>query len=72
MNKTFYIKLVRCVYVQRKSAKHACTGAAKGKETVNVKQTYFNNQGQEITTINNTFPILKTVSFKERLKLLKT
>jgi arginine utilization regulatory protein len=31
----------------------------KGKETVNVKQTYFNNQGQEITTINNTFPILK-------------
>jgi arginine utilization regulatory protein len=28
-----------------------------GKETTNVKQTYFNNKGREITTINNTFPI---------------
>ncbi|HJV16563.1 MAG TPA: sigma 54-interacting transcriptional regulator, partial [Bacillales bacterium] len=28
-----------------------------GKETSNVKQTYFNNKGSEITTINNTFPI---------------
>jgi arginine utilization regulatory protein len=28
-----------------------------GKETSNVKQTYFNNKGREITTINNTFPI---------------
>ncbi len=27
-----------------------------GKETVNVKQTYFNNKGTEITTINHTFP----------------
>ncbi|PLR67534.1 MULTISPECIES: sigma-54 interaction domain-containing protein [Bacillaceae] len=29
----------------------------KGTETKNVKQTYFNNKGKEITTINNTFPI---------------
>ncbi|AZU60013.1 sigma-54 interaction domain-containing protein [Neobacillus mesonae] len=28
-----------------------------GKETSNVKQTYFNNKGHEITTINNTIPI---------------
>ncbi len=27
------------------------------KTTANVKQTYFNNQGKQITTINNTFPI---------------
>jgi arginine utilization regulatory protein len=30
----------------------------EGKETSNVKQTYFNNKGHEVTTINNTFPIL--------------
>ncbi|WP_141432090.1 sigma-54-dependent Fis family transcriptional regulator [Bacillus sp. 03113] len=30
-----------------------------GTETVNVKQTYFNNRGKEITTINNTFPIIE-------------
>jgi arginine utilization regulatory protein len=29
----------------------------EGKETKNVKQTYFNNRGREITTINNTIPI---------------
>lgn len=29
----------------------------EGKITTNVKQTYFNNKGQEITTINNTIPI---------------
>lgn len=29
----------------------------KGEKTVNAKQTYFNNKGHEITTINNTFPI---------------
>ncbi|MDN4075041.1 sigma-54 interaction domain-containing protein [Fictibacillus terranigra] len=31
----------------------------EGKETRNVKQTYFNNKGKEITTINNTFPVIK-------------
>jgi arginine utilization regulatory protein len=30
----------------------------KGKTTKNSKQTYFNNKGQEITTINDTFPII--------------
>lgn len=29
----------------------------KGVKITNVRQSYFNNQGQEITTINNTFPI---------------
>ncbi|MDN4494647.1 sigma-54 interaction domain-containing protein [Ureibacillus aquaedulcis] len=29
----------------------------QGEEIVNVKQTYFNNRGVEITTINNTFPL---------------
>ena len=28
------------------------------KEIVNVKQTYFNNKGNEITTVNKTFPII--------------
>src|SRR3954470_7920684 len=31
----------------------------EGKETSNVKQTYFNNKGHEITTINNTIPIFQ-------------
>ena len=31
----------------------------KGEEIINAKQTYFNNRGQEITTINNTFPIVE-------------
>lgn len=29
----------------------------EGQKTSNVKQTYFNNKGREITTINNTIPI---------------
>ena len=28
-----------------------------GEDIVNVKQTYFNNRGVEITTVNNTFPL---------------
>ncbi|KOP80077.1 sigma-54 interaction domain-containing protein [Cytobacillus solani] len=31
----------------------------KGETIINEKQTYFNNRGQEITTINNTFPIIE-------------
>lgn len=31
----------------------------EGKETSNVKQTYFNNKGRKITTINNTIPIFE-------------
>jgi arginine utilization regulatory protein len=30
----------------------------KGKRILNSKQTYYNNKGKEITTINNTFPII--------------
>lgn len=30
-----------------------------GKVIQNAKQTYYNNRGQEITTINNTFPLLE-------------
>ncbi|MFO1445377.1 sigma 54-interacting transcriptional regulator [Bacillus sp. Bva_UNVM-123] len=30
-----------------------------GEEITNAKQTYFNNKGHEITTINNTFPIIE-------------
>ncbi|RQW72410.1 PAS domain S-box protein [Lysinibacillus composti] len=29
-----------------------------GEEIVNVKQTYFNNKGVEITTVNHTFPLV--------------
>jgi arginine utilization regulatory protein len=29
-----------------------------GKSILNAKQTYYNNKGKEITTINNTFPIM--------------
>lgn len=31
----------------------------KGTKIPNIRQSYFNNRGQEITTINNTFPIEK-------------
>ncbi|MGF9858565.1 sigma 54-interacting transcriptional regulator [Priestia endophytica] len=31
---------------------------ASEKETANIKQSYFNNKGEEITTINRTFPII--------------
>lgn len=31
----------------------------KGTKITNVRQSYFNNKGQEITTINNTFPIVQ-------------
>jgi arginine utilization regulatory protein len=30
----------------------------KGRRILNVKQTYYNNTGKEITTINNTFPVI--------------
>lgn len=29
----------------------------EGEEIINVKQTYFNNRGAEITTVNQTFPV---------------
>ncbi|MDD1368437.1 sigma 54-interacting transcriptional regulator, partial [Bacillus sp. MHSD17] len=35
----------------------------------NIKQTYFNNKGQEITTINNTFPIIKNGKIKGAIEI---
>lgn len=32
---------------------------ATGRPALNIKQTYFNNRGQEITTVNNTFPVFQ-------------
>ncbi|MDQ0220204.1 PAS domain S-box protein [Peribacillus cavernae] len=43
----------------------------KGKETKNVKQTYFNNKGMEITTINNTFPIIEDGQIKGAVEIAK-
>src|SRR5699024_8472992 len=42
-----------------------------GKVTKNVKQTYFNNRGEEITTINDTFPIIKDGQIKEAVEIAK-
>lgn len=43
----------------------------EAKETINVKQTYFNNKGKEITTINNTFPILEDGEIKGAVEIAK-
>ncbi|MDP7993039.1 sigma 54-interacting transcriptional regulator [Bacillus sp. MHSD_36] len=40
-----------------------------GKTNKNIKQTYFNNKGQEITTINNTFPIIKNGKIKGAIEI---
>lgn len=42
-----------------------------GKVTKDVKQTYFNNKGEEITTINNTFPIMKNGVITEAVEIAK-
>lgn len=42
-----------------------------GKTIKNVKQTYFNNKGQEITTVNHTFPILKDGNIKGAIEIAK-
>lgn len=41
----------------------------EGKKTSNVKQTYFNNKGREITTINNTIPIYKDESLQGAVEI---
>ncbi|MGM0879397.1 MAG: sigma-54 interaction domain-containing protein, partial [Bacillota bacterium] len=43
----------------------------EGKEAINVKQTYFNNKGKEITTINNTFPILENGKIQGAVEIAK-
>ncbi|MBS4211524.1 MULTISPECIES: sigma-54 interaction domain-containing protein [Neobacillus] len=40
-----------------------------GKETSNVKQTYFNNKGREITTINNTIPIYQNENLQGAVEI---
>ncbi|HLO11935.1 MAG TPA: PAS domain S-box protein, partial [Pseudoneobacillus sp.] len=41
------------------------------KETSNVKQTYFNNKGREVTTINNTIPIYLDENLKGAVEIAK-
>ncbi|MFZ7946974.1 sigma-54 interaction domain-containing protein [Neobacillus sp. 19] len=43
----------------------------EGKETSNVKQTYFNNKGHEITTINNTIPIYTDEKLQGAVEIAK-
>ncbi|WP_051633726.1 sigma-54 interaction domain-containing protein [Bacillus sp. UNC41MFS5] len=43
----------------------------EGKETSNVKQTYFNNKGREITTLNNTIPIFNNEKLQGAVEIAK-
>ncbi|MFC2948030.1 sigma-54 interaction domain-containing protein [Virgibacillus sediminis] len=43
----------------------------EGKSTKNVKQTYFNNKGKEITTINDSFPILNQGNITGAVEIAK-
>ncbi|WP_110111782.1 sigma 54-interacting transcriptional regulator [Bacillus sp. CGMCC 1.16541] len=42
-----------------------------GKATTNVTQTYFNNKGKKITTINNTFPIIEGSDIQGAVEIAK-
>lgn len=42
-----------------------------GQETRNMRQTYFNNKGVEITTINDTFPIIEGGKIKGAIEITK-
>ncbi|QKY71705.1 sigma-54-dependent Fis family transcriptional regulator [Lentibacillus sp. CBA3610] len=42
-----------------------------GKTTKNAKQTYFNNKGKEITTINNSFPIIENGEITGAVEIAK-
>ncbi|WP_077328534.1 sigma-54 interaction domain-containing protein [Virgibacillus siamensis] len=42
-----------------------------GKVTKDVRQTYFNNKGEEITTVNNTFPIIRNGKITEAVEIAK-
>ncbi|WP_026592502.1 sigma-54 interaction domain-containing protein [Bacillus sp. UNC437CL72CviS29] len=42
-----------------------------GKTKRNIKQTYFNNKGKEITTINDTFPIIENGKIKGAIEISK-
>ncbi|WP_286059200.1 arginine utilization regulatory protein RocR [Bacillus mojavensis] len=43
----------------------------EGKTINNVKQSYFNNKGQEITTINHTYPIIQDGEIKGAVEIAK-
>ncbi|QJC98395.1 arginine utilization regulatory protein RocR [Bacillus mojavensis] len=43
----------------------------EGKTINNVKQSYFNNKGQEITTINHTYPIVQDGEIKGAVEIAK-
>ncbi|PON00583.1 sigma-54-dependent Fis family transcriptional regulator [Bacillus halotolerans] len=43
----------------------------EGKTIKNVKQSYFNNKGQEITTINHTYPIVQDGNIKGAVEIAK-
>ncbi len=42
-----------------------------GKVTKDVKQTYFNNKGEEVTTINNTFPFIENGEITAAVEIAK-
>lgn len=43
----------------------------EGKTIKNVKQSYFNNKGQEITTINHTYPIVQDGKIRGAVEIAK-
>ncbi len=43
----------------------------EGKTIKNVKQSYFNNKGQEITTINHTYPIVHDGKIRGAVEIAK-
>lgn len=43
----------------------------EGKTIKNIKQSYFNNKGQEITTINHTYPIVQDGKIKGAVEIAK-
>ena len=54
--------------IQHSTLVHTLT---TGKATKAVRQTYFNNKGKEITTINDTFPIIKDGKITEAVEIAK-
>ncbi len=60
------------VFMFDKSQNSTLVKALKtGKTTKNVKQTYFNNKGKEITTVNNSFPIIKDGKITGAIEMAK-
>jgi arginine utilization regulatory protein len=65
-------KEVMDVFIFSENQNSTLLDALKGiKTTKNVKQTYFNNKGKEITTINDTFPIIEDGSVTGAIEIAK-